>query len=74
MGRLKVATCPACKEEFELEDDAEVGSIVYCPACQEELKIVSIYPIVLEAAGNVSDDDDRFLDDNGDSDPKKEDF
>lgn len=42
-----IATCPLCDEDFDLDDDIEIGEVVTCPSCENELEIVSTEPIQL---------------------------
>lgn len=40
----KKVKCPVCREDFELEEDLEVGDTTHCSSCYEELKLVSLNP------------------------------
>lgn len=42
-----MVTCPCCDEEFEIDDDIEVGEVVRCTTCDNELEVLSLDPIAL---------------------------
>jgi lysine biosynthesis protein LysW len=45
-----MGTCPDCEENFELDDSADIGSIVECPSCKARLEILDLHPVVLDYA------------------------
>ena len=45
-----MGTCPDCEENFELDDNAEIGSIIECPSCKARLEILDLQPVVLDYA------------------------
>ena len=60
----KKAKCPVCAEEFDLDEDLDVGDTTSCPACYADLKITRMQPICLEEF--VVADEDVDEDNEGD--------
>ncbi len=58
MGGEKKVKCPVCGEQFELDEDLEVGSITYCPGCYADLKISRLEPPEAVEVRGLSDDED----------------
>jgi alpha-aminoadipate carrier protein LysW len=48
--------CPECEAEITLEANVEENEIIICPDCGAELEIISLDPIVLEAAPMEAED------------------
>ncbi|MBU1894806.1 MAG: hypothetical protein KJ983_03190 [Candidatus Omnitrophica bacterium] len=75
MSKKDRAKCPRCLDPIEIEDEVEIGDIVYCLNCDAELEVIKIHPIKLrdleqfEPVEEISyfrdfygDDDDLYLD------------
>ncbi|MBN2370707.1 MAG: lysine biosynthesis protein LysW [Vicinamibacteria bacterium] len=46
--------CPECESEIELGGyDLDLNETIHCPECSLELKVVSLDPVKLVAAGDV---------------------
>jgi uncharacterized protein YbaR (Trm112 family) len=41
-GYLPIVPCPACKQEFQMDDyyDVRVGSTRVCPHCEETIEVL----------------------------------
>ena len=57
MAKAKIAKCPECQDEFELEDYLGVGDITFCVSCDAELKIVKLDPPQLEIVTDTEDEE-----------------
>ncbi|MFH1395297.1 MAG: hypothetical protein ABIH09_03990 [Candidatus Omnitrophota bacterium] len=47
MSKKDIAKCPRCATPIEIEDEVEIGDILYCLNCDAELEVIKIYPIKL---------------------------
>lgn len=56
MPKARMAKCPECAGEFELEDYLEVGDTTFCVSCDAELKILRLDPLQLETVGSLQDE------------------
>jgi lysine biosynthesis protein LysW len=45
-----IGTCLECDENFEFDDDKDVGDVVQCPLCRAALEIVDLDPVILDYA------------------------
>lgn len=45
-----MGTCPDCEENFELDENADVGDVIDCPKCKARLEILDLSPVVLDYA------------------------
>jgi lysine biosynthesis protein LysW len=36
-----------CDEDFDIDEDVELGEVVVCPHCEAELEVVSLAPLTL---------------------------
>jgi lysine biosynthesis protein LysW len=49
-----MTTCPECESELELSGyDLDLNETIHCPECSIELKVVSLDPLKIVAAGDV---------------------
>ena len=55
MGDKKIK-CPVCEEQFELNENLEVGDSTHCPGCYADLKIVNLDPLQVEELVKSFDD------------------
>jgi len=65
MGKVKLAKCPECAEEIELEDYLEAGDTLFCLSCDAELKVVRLEPPQVEVVESSEQEDDFDADENG---------
>jgi alpha-aminoadipate carrier protein LysW len=54
--KVKMATCPECDAEVELDTGVEEGEIVVCGDCGAELEVVGVNPTKLDLAPEVEED------------------
>ncbi len=45
-----MGTCFECDENFELGEDAEIGTIVSCPKCATRYEVLNTFPVTLDYA------------------------
>lgn len=45
---MSFGICPACGQDIQFQDAAQVGQNTVCPRCHELLAIVTLNPIILE--------------------------
>jgi hypothetical protein len=45
---MSFGICPACGQDIQFQDTAQVGQNTVCPHCHELLAIVTLNPIILE--------------------------
>jgi len=45
---MSFGICPACGQDIQFQDTAQVGQNTVCPRCHELLAIVTLNPIILE--------------------------
>jgi len=50
-----MGTCPDCEENFELEEDAEMGDVIECPKCKVRLEIQNVFPVTFDYAQEVEE-------------------
>ena len=50
-----MGTCPDCDENFEIEEDAEIGDMAECPKCKVRLEILSVFPVMFDYAPEVEE-------------------
>jgi lysine biosynthesis protein LysW len=51
---VRMTTCPECESELELGGyDLDLNETIHCPECSIELKVVSLDPIKIVAAGDT---------------------
>jgi hypothetical protein len=56
---IKKAKCPVCAEEFDLDEDLDIGDTTSCPACYADLKITRIQPVCLQEVDLAKDETDE---------------
>jgi len=50
-----MGTCPDCEENFEIDEDLEIGDPLECPKCHVRLEILSLFPVSFDYAAEVED-------------------
>ncbi|HET9481635.1 MAG TPA: lysine biosynthesis protein LysW [Candidatus Polarisedimenticolia bacterium] len=45
-----MGTCPECDENFDLDEEAEIGQLIECPKCRTRLEILNLMPATLDYA------------------------
>ncbi len=45
-----MGTCPDCDENFEIDDEAEIGDMTECPKCHVRLEILNTFPVAFDYA------------------------
>jgi alpha-aminoadipate carrier protein LysW len=50
-----MGTCPDCEENFEIDEEAEIGNIVECPKCGARLEILNTFPVTIDYAPEVEE-------------------
>lgn len=53
---MSPVTCPECEAHFNLKNGTEENEIVVCPDCGLDLEVVSLAPVVLQAAPMEAED------------------
>jgi len=51
---MSFGICPACGQDIQFQDAAQVGQNTVCPRCHELLAIVTLNPIILEMYQHAS--------------------
>ena len=51
--------CPACKENFEVEELYKKGDTVHCLNCYEELVVASVKPLKLSVSDSYMSYDEE---------------
>ncbi|MBL7072165.1 MAG: hypothetical protein ISS33_00115 [Candidatus Omnitrophica bacterium] len=46
MVKREITKCPSCLDAIEIEDEVELGDIIYCLNCEAELEVVGVDPVV----------------------------
>ena len=52
----KVAECPVCGAEIELDNSTVVGELITCPECGAELEVINLDPPELAEAPSEEED------------------
>lgn len=50
-----MGTCPDCEENFEIDEEAEIGDLVECPRCNARLEVLNLFPVSFDFAAEVED-------------------
>lgn len=45
-----MGTCPECEENFDLDEESEIGQILECPRCRVRLEILNVHPVAFDYA------------------------
>jgi DNA-directed RNA polymerase subunit RPC12/RpoP len=45
-----MGTCPECEENFDLDEDAQIGDVIECPRCKTRLELLSLHPAMVDFA------------------------
>ena len=51
-----MGTCFECDENFDLDEDAEIGDIIKCPKCGTRYEILNTFPVSLDYAEEEEDE------------------
>jgi len=50
-----MGTCPDCEENFEIDEEADIGNIVECPKCRTRLEILNTFPVTFDYASEAEE-------------------
>ena len=50
-----MGTCPDCEENFEVNEETEIGDVVECPNCRVRLEILNVFPVTFDYAPEVEE-------------------
>lgn len=50
-----MGTCPDCEENFEIDEEAEIGDTVECPKCHARLELLSTFPVTFDYASELEE-------------------
>jgi alpha-aminoadipate carrier protein LysW len=72
--RIRMATCPECDAEIEIDEfDVDKGDQLSCPECGSNLEVTGLSPVELDLAPEDDDEDDEDLEDDDQDDLDDED-
>jgi alpha-aminoadipate carrier protein LysW len=75
-SRMRMATCPECDAEIEIDEfDVDKGDQLSCPECGSNLEVTGLSPVELDLApeDDDEDDDEEDLEDDDEEDLDDED-
>ena len=53
---LRMAECPVCGGDVQMEADIVVGELLECPDCGSELEVLKVEPLALGEAPETEED------------------
>ncbi len=62
-----MVTCPKCNSQIDVEEEElDEGDVLACDECGATVRVLSVGPLELEAAGDEADEDEADLEDGED--------
>lgn len=52
-----MGTCPDCEENFDLDEENEIGQLVSCPKCNVRLEILNVFPVSFDYASDEEEEE-----------------
>jgi len=53
MSKANMVKCPNCSEPIVIEDEVEIGEVIYCSSCETELEITGENPVKVREFGEI---------------------
>ncbi|HNX90428.1 MAG TPA: hypothetical protein PKY78_02030 [Candidatus Omnitrophota bacterium] len=54
----KKGKCPACGQSIPVEEDLNIGDMMYCPECYAELEIVKMKPVTFKETDSLKEEEE----------------